>query len=227
VRWVIVDDGQDAQPVTFRRDGWTLVVLRPRPYWQPGQNTQARNLLAGLSAIGEGERMVILEDDDWYAPDWLTHVAAQLERAELVGETRARYYNVTQRRARQLVNTAHASLCATAMRGRAIDTFRAVCRTQAKFIDMELWKRHQSRHLFDGHRVVGMKGLPGRGGIGMGHQRLFGDPDPNGKLLREWIGDDVSTYLDEDLTFVHRQWLGAGDSHPVHLIGNRNPEGSA
>lgn len=44
VRWVIVDDGKEAQPVTFERDGWTLEVIRPAPYWRQGQNTQARNL---------------------------------------------------------------------------------------------------------------------------------------------------------------------------------------
>src|SRR5690606_8566975 len=48
VRWVIVDDGPEPQPVTFQRDGWVLEVVRPEPYWQPGQNTQARNLAAGL-----------------------------------------------------------------------------------------------------------------------------------------------------------------------------------
>lgn len=44
VRWVIVDDGKEAQPVTFQRDDWTLEVIRPTPFWRQGQNTQARNL---------------------------------------------------------------------------------------------------------------------------------------------------------------------------------------
>lgn len=196
VRWVIVDDGQEAQPVTFTRDGWLLEVQRPSPFWQQGQNTQARNLLAGLAAIGPDERVVIIEDDDHYAPGWLTHVSGELERAELVGEIRARYYSTSLRRGRQLQNTRHASLCATAMRGAALETFRKACRNSPKFIDLELWKRHPSRHLFGGHRVVGIKGLPGRDGIGMGHCDSFkGTADPNGTLLREWVGDDAEMYL--------------------------------
>lgn len=195
VRWVIVDDGPEPQPVTFQRDGWCVVVIRPRPYWQPGQNTQARNLLAGLAAIGEGERVVVIEDDDHYAPDWLSHAAAMLEQAELVGEVRARYYNVAMRRGREMGNSRHASLCCTAMRGAALETFRQACRRSPKFIDLELWRRHPSRHLFEGHRVTGIKGLPGRGGIGVGHRQTFqGTPDPDGTLLRDWIGEDARLY---------------------------------
>ncbi len=190
VRWVVVDDGPEPQPVTFRRDLWALEVIRPRPYWQPGQNTQARNLLEGLAVIGAGERVAVIEDDDWYAPDWLTHVAGELDRAELVGETHARYYNAATRRGRQLANAGHASLCATAMRGQVLALFREVCRSHPKFIDVELWRRARSRHLFGGHRVVGIKGLPGRGGIGVGHQPTFGQP----MALADWIGEDARLY---------------------------------
>ena len=195
VHWIVVDDGPEPQPVTFQRDGWTLEVVRPQPYWQPGQNTQARNLLAGLRRVPADARLVAIEDDDRYAPDWLETVDRELDKAELVGEYRARYYNVATMRARQLNNTQHASLCSSAMRGAAIDTFRWACQTHAKFIDLELWRKHRSRHLFGGHRVVGIKGMPGRGGIGMGHARDFaGTHDPDGAILREWVGDDWVLY---------------------------------
>ena len=196
VRWVIVDDGLQAQPVTFQRAGWDLVIVRPEPYWQAGQNTQARNLRAGLAVIAADARVVVFEDDDWYAPDWLTTADAMLDKAELVGEPQARYYNVAMRKGRQLSNNAHASLCSTAMRGDALRLFRDVCQDKHKFIDMELWKRARSRHLFAGHRVVGIKGLPGRSGIGMGHAGGFvGQDDPTGALLREWVGEDARYYL--------------------------------
>lgn len=195
VRWIIVDDGAEPQQVTFRRDGWQLVVVRPSPHWAPGQNTQARNLLKGLAAVGANERLAIIEDDDWYAPDWLTTVDRELNRAELVGEHLARYYNVRQRRGRQLANTGHASLCSTAMRGSALQDFAEACRARPKFIDLELWRRARGRHLFGSHRVVGIKGLPGRGGIGMGHDDDFkGEADPDGALLLSWVGLDAEAY---------------------------------
>lgn len=196
VTWVIIDDGPEAQPITFERDGWQLKVGRTTPYWQPGQNTQARNLLEGLSVIPADARVVVIEDDDWYAPSWLTTIDAALNRAELVGESPSRYYNMATRRGRQLHNNGHASLCCTAMRGQAIGKFRAACKSNAKFIDMTLWRSHASRYLFRGNGVVGIKGLPGRNGIGMGHSHNFnGQADPNGTLLRQWIGDDVRYYL--------------------------------
>lgn len=194
VRWLIVDDGQEAQPVTFQRDGWAVEVIRPAPHWKPGQNTQARNLLAGLAHCRAEDRVVVIEDDDHYAPDWLTHVAGQLERAELVGECRARYYNVATRQGRELNNAGHASLCSSAVRGRAVDALRKACQGAPRFIDLQLWRRFRG-HLFGGHRVHGIKGLPGRGGIGMGHGDSFrGTPDPDGRLLRSWIGQDAELY---------------------------------
>lgn len=196
VRWVIVDDGPESQPITFSREGWGMVVIRPTPHWQPGQNTQARNLLAGLAAIWPFENVVICEDDDFYASDWLSTVAEKLAHAELVGEPRARYYNVSLRRGRQLKNESHASLCSTAMRGSALEQFRKICARSPKFIDIELWRSVKSKYLFEGQRVTGIKGLPGRGGIGMGHRDDFaGQADPDGELLRSWVGDASRFYL--------------------------------
>lgn len=196
VRWVVVDDGPVAQPVVFQRPGWSVEVLRPAPAWEPGQNTQARNLLAGLAVINDDAHVAVVEDDDWYAPDWLSTIAKAFWHGEIVGESRARYYNVPLRLGRQLSNANHASLCSTAVRGRALRELREACRRAPKFIDLDLWGRCRSRHLFDGHRVVGIKGLPGRGGIGMGHREDFkGQADPAGALLREWVGDDARIYL--------------------------------
>lgn len=196
VRWIIVDDVHPAQPITFEREGWELDVIYPDPLWKPGDNTQARNLLAGLEVVPADAKLVVVEDDDFYSPDWLETVDKWLERAELVGECEARYYNVATKQGRKLHNRNHASLCSTAMRGNAIKTFRAVCKTAVKFIDIELWRQTRSRMLFTGSRVTGIKGMPGRGGIGMGHKRDFrGQHDPDGKLLRAWIGANAGWYL--------------------------------
>jgi len=195
VRWVIVDDGEEAQPITARRHGWHIDIVRPRPYWKPGDNTQARNILAGLAVIGVDERVVIIEDDDHYKPDWLRVVDRELEKGELVGEFLARYYNVETRKGRQLRNDRHASLCSTAVRGRGLAALRVACQQRPKFIDLALWNNFRPHHLFGGHRVTGIKGLPGRGGIGMGHRSEFkGTDDPTGVLLREWVGADARHY---------------------------------
>lgn len=198
VRWVIVDDGEEAQPITFAREGWTLEVMRREPFWRPGQNTQALNLAHGLRAIKASERVVIIEDDDHYAPDWLETIDKALDKADLVGECRARYYNVATNTGRQLNNEHHASLCSTGMKGLALEKFRRECRPGVTFIDVSLWRNFSGKkQLFGGHRVTGIKGMPGRGGIGMGHKPDFqGIKDEDGELLREWIGQDAGFYME-------------------------------
>ena len=82
------------------------------------------------------------------------------------------------------------------MRGPAIAAFRRACQPGKEFIDIKLWRGHRDAILFGGHRVVGIKGMPGRGGIGMGHKPGFsGQRDPKGELLRQWIGADADWYL--------------------------------
>lgn len=193
VEWHVTDDGNTPAQVEFNRAEYAIHIHRLPPM---DGNSQARNLLYLLDKIDPASPVVCFEDDDAYHSSWLTHIEAQLQRAELVGEVRARYYNVATRQGRQLNNAMHSSLCSTAMRGGAIETFRQSCKRAPKFIDLDLWKSHRNKKLFDGHRVVGIKGMPGRGGIGMGHQEAFkGQHDPDGTLLRQWIGDDAEHYL--------------------------------
>lgn len=196
VRWIVVDDGEQPEPWTFRRDGWSLELIRRESFWKHGENTQAVNLLTALDRVSISERVVCIENDDHYSPQWLEIVDKHLERAELVGEYRARYYNVATKQGRQLNNTQHASLCCTAMRGAAIETFRKVCKPGVQFIDLSLWRAHPSKLLFSGANVTGIKGLPGRCGIGVGHKPDFhGTKDTDGALLREWIGQDAELYI--------------------------------
>ena len=191
VRWVIVDDGPEPQPVTFERDGWTLEVVRPEPYWQPGQNTQARNLAAGLEVIGPDEWVQTLEDDDYYPPGWLSAVAHWLDTHDLVGESYARYFNVATGLGYTHRNNQYASLCATAFKGAALAAFRRIVERKPTFIDLGLWREFGgSKKLRRANMTVGIKGLPGRGGIGVGHRRDFGGP----ASLREWIGEDAAAY---------------------------------
>ena len=189
VRWIIVDDGPVAQPVTFQRAGWTLEVVRPQPYWEAGQNTQARNLAAGLEWIDADESVAIIEDDDWYGPGYLADVAKWLGHRPLAGECRARYYNMATGKGRQLNNERHASLCSTAVRGEGLRALRQAVAKADTFIDMTLWRLCPGR-LYRTRHVVGIKGVPGRGGIGTGHRDAFGEP----MNLRDWIGEDAALY---------------------------------
>lgn len=196
VRWIIVDDGQTPQATEFERENWTLEVIRPQPLWSRGQNTQARNLLAGLERVTTADTVVIIEDDDWYGENWLRTIDSMRDTAELIGEKKAFYYHVPKRAYLQINNQAHASLCSTAVSGQAIETLKKVCKVRPKFIDVVLWRMHANRALFDGSQVIGIKGLPGRNGIGVGHRPKMGFRlDESGEILKNKIGSDADFYF--------------------------------
>jgi hypothetical protein len=195
VEWHVVDDGFEPMPATFRRSGYALHVHRLPALVG---NSQHRNLLYLLACCDPLQPIAVIEDDDWYAPDWLETVACELDCAELVGESDAAYYNVGRRVGRTMRNHQHASLCATALRGpAAYELFREACRSGDQFIDMRLWRTFAyPKRLIAGRRVVGIKGMSGRAGIGHGHSTDFrGTADQDGRLLREWIGSDADLYL--------------------------------
>lgn len=172
-RWIIVDDGPEAMP-TPAIDGWDVLHLRPEPLWQPGQNTQARNILAGLDAVVGAARLVIVEDDDAYAPWWLRWCEDKLESHDLVGESHSIYVNRKTGNRHECKNDRHASLCSTALKGETLAVLRHVCETGDKGIDLRLWKAVEPWRTAlyrPGPRgVTGIKGWPGRPGIGMGHR---------------------------------------------------------
>ena len=146
---------------------WFVRVIRPTPRWQPGQNTQARNLKAALELVSDGDRIVIFEDDDAVAPYWLSQCAEWLEHDDLVGEAPTLYRHVNGRE--RLMNNKTPSLCQTAMKGPAIKRFRRVLEVHPEFIDHHLW-RGGGRVYPNSGGVIGIKGLPGRPGIGVGHR---------------------------------------------------------
>lgn len=194
VRWVIVDDGESPQTVDPVKN-WDIEVARPKPYWNEGENTQKRNLIKGMEYIDQSHPMVIIEDDDYYSPKWLQIVFDTLKEYDLFGEARAKYYNIQTRIFKDCGNNHHASLCSTALKGPAYKTFIDSCGSYEKYIDMKIWKNFTGRKLLSKtDHVIGMKGLPGRNNIGIGHD-LKGANDPNFTTFKKLIGKDYSHYL--------------------------------
>lgn len=177
VAWVIVDDAvprsTDSVTETFR-EGWTIHKIYPLISWTWGQNTQARNIAEGVQFLidnypeKEIEAIFIIEDDDYYRPVYLETMMANFAGYDLIGERNTIYYNVATRRYITNPNTIHASLFQTAFRYNVIPTLSECLGN--KFIDCVLWQKVPNKYLFNNHDMaVGMKGMPGRAGIGAGH----------------------------------------------------------
>lgn len=192
VHWIIIDDGVKTQNVDFKRDGWHLTIIRLLP--DIDHNTQQRNLLEGLNEVADDARLILIEDDDYYDPQYLDVCNARLDRFDLVGERVARYYNIASKRWKLFAENRHSSLCATAMKGKALQHFKNMLLEHATLIDMKLWQTFVGpKYLFDQSYVVGIKGMEGRKGIGIGHQPTFGDPDRT-CVLERWLGRDAALY---------------------------------
>lgn len=204
VTWIIVDD---ALPVTTSfikddfRENWEIIKIFPSPAWQPGQNTQARNISAGISELSrnfnmsEIEAIYIIEDDDYYKPIYLEEMQKRIGDAMIIGELYTVYYNVALRSWLRNGNNLWSSLFQTAFKPAAIPYIRECY--DKKYIDCHLFQTIPLKRLFvAGDLSIGIKGLPGRKGIGMGHRDLPSyQPDSLGIKLYEFIGDDVKLYI--------------------------------
>lgn len=193
VRWIVVDDG--ATPVECTR-GQTHVCLHAQ---QERVDSFRMNLLAGLLYV-ETPLVAIIEDDDWYHPDYLAELAKGLEGRDIYGEGRAKYYNVSTRRHRVHGNISHASLCQTGFRAGLVGWLRDHIRNHRSiFVDLALWQHAPTplKHVApDSRHAVGIKGLPGKAGIGIGHRMDERFPvDADGSILNSWIGkEDAEVY---------------------------------
>jgi hypothetical protein len=204
VTWIIIDDAlprcSDCVGPDFRA-GWQIIKTYPDPAWQAGQNTQARNLAAGITIMRllfeepDIDAIFIIEDDDYYPPRYLQETRQRLNGFDLAGELYTIYYNVVTRRWLRNGNIYWSSLFQTAFTPAALPAFEA--NLQQKFIDCHFFPAVKNKNMFYGFDFsVGIKGQLGRGGIGMGHGDLISyQPDPTGAKLRELLGADADHYL--------------------------------
>lgn len=202
IQWLVCDDGREKAELPAGIIEGDLVVYVEHVRIPPAPSVALSfrgNVAAGLCRA-RCPRIAIWEDDDWYPPDYLQFLLDRFhEGYELIGQARARYYNVATRRHRQLINASHASLCQSAVSSRIGSFLEHRCRTRGgTFLDLDLWREHPrcARYLHPHSTVVGIKGLPGKAGIGMGHRLPLNERfDRDGSVLRRWIGDDAEHYL--------------------------------
>lgn len=180
--WIIVDDGGAdwVSPTVFHPNLENRIV-RPFPAWSPGQNTFNRNLEKGLAQC-TGELIAFMEDDDWYSPHYLICMLDVWRTANLkpriIGSSPAEYYNVRTGEHKILDNIFHASLAETIIHRSLIPVCNQILSRDngITFFDVQLWReaRMMSPGLDNfwlgsaGHSI-GIKGMPGRPGIGVGH----------------------------------------------------------
>jgi hypothetical protein len=211
VTWIIIDDcyprTTDMIGENFKTD-WTIVKIYPTPVWQ-GSNTQSRNMAAGTNFIlqnykpDEVEAIFIIEDDDYYKPQYLERMMNRFENYKVLGEMNTVYYNVFYRNYFVNRNTSHVSLFQLAFRYEMIPLFSS-CYNE-RFIDFKFFEKlHAQMYVHrkevglfnENNLAIGIKGMPGRAGIGAGHGKLMNMlPDTQMIYLISQIGkEDAKLY---------------------------------
>lgn len=187
VTWIIADDGeQHVETPTVKN--WNIIHLK-RPH-QKG-NSQGNNMIACLEKCDQKSKILIIEDDDYYSINWLQIMSNKLDHCELCGETKTRYYNIINKTYRRNINNKHSSLCSTGLHSAmAYDMLLQICSKKPKFIDIHLWHNFKGKKcLFEGTNIVGIKGIPGKRGIGSGHDGLRNKDNANLSILKQWVGE--------------------------------------
>jgi len=203
--WIVVDDGLKDSPKPRRADAF--IKRATVTYDKP---TLTENLRVGLMQVLQApgpdpdDLVMLVEDDDWYHAGYIgimQNYARNLHPGiKLFGENNTRYYNVRWRTYRHNDNEGWASLCATCFKASFIPTFLGICQDadpERPFVDVTAFQEHRDKaYVFPSDLVCGIKGMPGRKGIGHGHtapcKRLRRDPYL--EVLQDWIGPDVDRY---------------------------------
>lgn len=191
-RWIVADGGKKPAVPTMGQ-----VHLRV-PWQEQGNVSLACNLTEALNEIERGgvsdsDIFLIIEDDDYYRTKHIETAVSHLTCSHLAGARWMYYYNLKVRGWRIIENSCSA-LCNTSFRGAALPALRSAIAKALELdtyhIDRFFWQtKGLQKSLHNQITVIGMKSLPGRKGIGIGHKtRANWHSDPFAEKLIDWIG---------------------------------------
>lgn len=199
VCWLVVDDGQS--PVSPSMGQTHLCI----PYRARRKSTLADNLLSASPIVSCYEKVIVIEDDDWYAPNYVETILKWLYLSHLVGIKHARYYNLKSLHFFENENEVHSSLCTTAFRRRVTPRFVSVVKkcsaTQDPFVDMALWNdphTDEKRALYAASDLsCGLKSWPGTPNLGGTLLKGPWPRDLDGTQLATWTSpEDAAAILE-------------------------------
>ena len=174
-QWLIIDDGK--KPVKPKQFPMATVIRR-EPRADDPTCTLGKNLEVALSHVAH-DKILIMEDDDWYAPTYIETMAALLNDHELAGIWGTKCYHLGVPGFREMGREDHASLSQTGFRKSMIPQVIASIPGDCS-VDLRLWWDHNGGK---GHLIPGadkrlhcaIKGLPGRPGAGWRERRKARD----------------------------------------------------
>lgn len=201
IQWIVVDDFNiKATQIPPLPAHVKLEFVKAKTQWREGYNTQRSNMNEAL-AVTKGSLIAVIEDDDWYSPEYLEANLAYLGAAKVVGETKNRYYNVKVPGYTVMGNTVHSSLASTVFRRELLPVMDKAVNSGDFYFDIIFWRMVtdlNTARVFhnDTGLYIGIKGLPGKPGLTGSHRDsknfMF---DPECAKLKAWMGEaDAAKY---------------------------------
>ena len=209
-QWIVVDDGKE--PI---QDTFGFEYVRREPKINDPKHTMLLNLNEAVSRI-QFSKILIIEDDEYYHPNYIKEMSTRLDKYEIVGIGQSKYYHLPTGGWVSHKNFNHASFAQTGFKNTVLPEISRLLAWQDMFIDAKLWARYfkdykQNKYeciMANGRGLIfseqdtplycGIKGLPGRSGIGIGHRESIyhAFDDPSRSILRRWIPENYQDYLD-------------------------------
>lgn len=202
-QWIVVDDG--TSPVTdfIRLPSWTTYVRRTRTD-ADAKHTLSDNIKASIEHI-KNDKVVIMEDDDWYSASYLATITPHLENSDLVGFNEIFYYHPFGRVWKTGMPERHTAFAQTAFTRGAIPTLIEVCNSRSTdvrdqgLIDRFFWhdfKGPSKLISLDEPVHLGIKGGFGRMGLAEGHNHdSWGyQDDEHLEFFRSFLGSESSFF---------------------------------
>lgn len=205
IQWIVVDDGETPQTPC----GTTYIRREPKP--DDPRHTLTANLRAALPHI-RGDYVLILEDDEYYAPDYVSMMVGALHHGDMAGQQGSRYYWLRHRKFRHGVRESWVSLCRTGFRRSVLPAFQRAIESDHPSVDLRLWSTHTgSRKTWRSRETlnVGFKDGPGRGGNRQPSGDAAADTDlqtlkrwcPDWQAYLPWLGETQHTEPKRHLTY--------------------------
>lgn len=195
IQWIVVDDSYHIEPTKCTL-GQTY--LKGPKQWNPEINTQRYNMDVAMEKV-VGDVIFVIEDDEYYSPKYLSTMIRLLDHTTIAGLSNSRYYNVEIGGYKLMDNFKHASLCHTAIRKEALSLLNSAIHSGDRYFDIILWERAMEKGIScslvsNTNLGIGMKGMPGRAGLGCGHDERGYKADRNHVVLKQWLGADFESY---------------------------------
>jgi hypothetical protein len=216
-QWIVVDDGMvpyEAIP--------EATIIRREPQENDPPCTLGPNLEVACAHVIH-DKVIIMEDDDWYGPEYIETLANLLNVRDLVGVWGTKYYDPEIPGYRELGRKDHAAMSQTGMRKsflpQLLKSIPPDGHTPDVSIDLRLWWNNSlGRSLLTpgaGKRLhVSIKAMPGRPGAGIGHDKQNFIPDAGYEVFKTWC-DDWEVYRDfprpdRDRIVIYTALAGSG-----------------